>query len=174
MSACAFHSCDKCVDGPKNVVCVSKYRHSVYKVLGLTVVKCRLPSDCGVNCGMPAAFVLENGHPRLTLDGYCGEKHKGYVISGAWRHAQLRTLNEELDRLEKREEFLKTQIKLLSDSAKANTAPVYVPKKINRMKAEVWDVNDKIQDRSAALADVMDAVALDLSPDSSPRKSKPL
>nr|WJN85575.1 hypothetical protein [Soil-borne cereal mosaic virus]CAC20160.1 cysteine-rich protein [Soil-borne cereal mosaic virus]CAC40961.1 hypothetical protein [Soil-borne wheat mosaic virus] len=164
MSACAFHSCDKCVDGPKNVVCVSKYRHSVYKVLGLSVVKCRLPADCGVNCGMPAAFVLEDGHPRLTLDGYCGEKHKGYVISGAWRHAQLRTLNDELDKLEKRGEFLKTQIRVLSETANANTAPVYAPTKINRMKAEVQDVNVKIQDRSTALAGVMDAVALNLSP----------
>ncbi|CAB57875.1 hypothetical protein [Oat golden stripe virus] len=172
MSA-AVHSCAKCADGFTRVVCVSKYRNSVYKSLGMEVVKCRLPSACGVNCRMPAALVLVKGHPELSMDGFCGEKHRGYVVSGAWRHAQLRSLNAELDKLTEKEESLRTQIIVLTAAAKTADAPVYVPKKLNKLKVEVSDVTEKIHQKSVGLAVVMDAILADLSPDASPKRRSP-
>nr|ANI85385.1 19 kDa cysteine-rich protein [Soil-borne wheat mosaic virus] len=170
MSTVGFHTCASCVDGPKSIKCVSKYRISVYKTLGLDVVKCRLPADCGVNCGMPAAFILEQGHPKLTMDGYCGEKHRGYVLSGAWRHAQLRSLNSELDALEAREESLRAQIKALSVGDHCPAVLAYVPKKLTKLKAEVHDVTGKKQTCITGLVDVMDSALVRLAPDSPPKK----
>nr|CAC39431.1 19kDa cysteine-rich protein [Chinese wheat mosaic virus] len=166
------HSCEKCANGFSNVICVSKYRTSVYKSLGLVPVKCRLPADCGVSCGMPAAFVLVKGHPELSMDGFCGEKHRGYVVSGAWRSAQLRTLNAELDKLVAREESLRLQIRGLNEAIKTSTAPVYAPIKLQKLKVEAFNVDEKIQTRSTDLCDVMTSVMAKLSTDSSPKKTR--
>lgn len=165
-----FHSCAKCSNGFTNVVCVSKYRHSVFATLGLPVIKCRLPASCGVHCGMPAAFELVDGHPKLTMDGYCGEKHMGYVASGAWRSAQLRSLNAELDGLVTRETILRKQISELERVAKGVLPPAYVPKKLVQLKVETYDVVEKIREKNDDLVVVMDFVAAELSPDSSPKR----
>lgn len=164
-----FHSCVKCASGLNNVVCVSKYRHSVYKALGLPVVSCALPAACGLNCGMPAAFDLIEGVPVLTQNGYCGPKHYGYIVSGAWRSAQLRILNTKLEALLKKEQDVKNQIDFLTSAmANATVTPV-TEVKLKRWQQVGDAVKKEIQYCNDQEVAVMDSALEALRPDSPPR-----